>query len=211
VLGRTIGAMVETSAPVPYSSYPVVVDLPREQPIARWRPLAHIFMAIPHIIVMYALSIVAGVMTFIGFFAVLFTKRWPASMLGLVVMYERYTLRVTSFILLMRESYPPFEFPQELTDPGDDPPARYTLEDPGELTRLAPLYQWFLAIPHYIVLFLLDIAAFIVYIAGWFVVLFTGRWPEGMAQFLISVVRWNARVTAYANFLTNQYPPFSLE
>ena len=183
----------------------------REEPIARWRPFVHIFMAIPQLIVLYALQILAGVMVLIAFFAVLFTKRWPATMLGLWVMYERYSIRVSSFILLMRESYPPFEFPQQLDEPGDDPPVHYSLAEPGELNRFSPLYQWFLAIPHYIVLGILGIGALLVYIVGWFIVLFTGRWPEGMAQFIVSVIRWNARVSAYANFATNQYPPFSLE
>jgi hypothetical protein len=191
--------------------YPVTVDLRREEPIARWRPFAHIFMAIPHFIVLYALQLLAGVMAFIAFFAVLFTKRWPTTMLGLWVLYQRYEIRVASFVLLMRESYPPFEFPQSLDEPGDDPPSHYALVEPGELIRLSPLYQWILAFPHYIVLGILFIGAFFVYIIGWFIVLFTGRWPEGMAQFLISVLRWNARVSAYATFATNQYPPFSLE
>jgi hypothetical protein len=71
--------------------------------------------------------------------------------------------------------------------------------------------KWFLAIPHYIVLFFLDIAAVVVVVVAWFAILFTGRYPEGMFNFVVGVMRWSLRVTAYAFLLvTDRYPPFSL-
>jgi len=80
-----------------------------------------------------------------------------------------------------------------------------------ELNRWLPLVKWLLAIPHYIVLFFLDIAAFVVVIIAWFAILFTGRYPKGMFDFVESVIRWHNRVIAYAFLLvTDQYPPFRL-
>jgi hypothetical protein len=82
---------------------------------------------------------------------------------------------------------------------------------PNELNRWLPLVKWFLAIPHFIVLFFLDIAAVVVVVVAWFAILFTGRYPEGMFNFVVGVMRWSLRVTAYAFLLvTDRYPPFSL-
>src|SRR5207245_1693666 len=68
---------------------------------------------------------------------------------------------------------------------------------PNELNRWLPLVKWFLAIPHFIVLFFLDIAAVVVVVIAWFAILFTGRYPEGMFDFVVGVMRWSLRVTAY--------------
>ena len=82
----------------------------------------------------------------------------------------------------------------------------------SNLNRWLPLVKWFLAIPHFIVLFFLDIAAVVVVIIAWFAILFTGRYPRGMFDFVTGVMRWSLRVTAYAFLLvTDRYPPFSLE
>jgi hypothetical protein len=72
------------------------------------------------------------------------------------------------------------------------------------------LVKWLLAIPHFIVLTFLGIAAFVVEIIAFFAVIFTGRWPAGMRDFVVGVVRWSTRVNAYVLFLTDEYPPFSL-
>jgi hypothetical protein len=79
------------------------------------------------------------------------------------------------------------------------------------LTRWMPLVKWFLAIPHYIVLFFLSIAAFVCIVIAWFAILFTGRYPRGLFDFVEGVFRWWTRVVAYAFVLvTDEYPPFSL-
>ena len=80
-----------------------------------------------------------------------------------------------------------------------------------DLNRWLPLVKWFLAIPHYIVLFILSIGAFFVVIFAWFAVLFAGHYPRGLFDFVVGVGRWALRVNAYAFLLvTDQYPPFSL-
>jgi hypothetical protein len=82
--------------------------------------------------------------------------------------------------------------------------------DPG-LSRWQWLVKWLLAIPHYIVLFFLDIAALVVVIVAWFAILFTGRYPRGLFGFVEGVIRWYNRVVAYAGVLvTDRYPPFRL-
>jgi hypothetical protein len=80
-----------------------------------------------------------------------------------------------------------------------------------DLNRWLPLVKWLLAIPHYIVLIFLVIAAVVTVIAAWFAVLFTGRYPRGIFDFVEGVLRWALRVEAYAFLLvTDRYPPFSL-
>ena len=71
--------------------------------------------------------------------------------------------------------------------------------------------KWLLAIPHYIVLFFLGIGALVAVIIAWFAILFTGRYPRGLFDYVVGVMRWSNRVTGYALILvTDQYPPFSL-
>ena len=83
--------------------------------------------------------------------------------------------------------------------------------DATQLNRGLPLVKWFLAIPHYIVLAVLYIGAFFAVIAAWFAILFTGRFPRGLFDYLVGVGRWTNRVTAYAFMLaTDAYPPFRL-
>jgi hypothetical protein len=80
-----------------------------------------------------------------------------------------------------------------------------------DLNRWLPLVKWFLAIPHYVVLFFLHIAVVVVVIIAWFAILFTGHYPRGIFKFVEGVIRWNSRVAAYAFLLvTDRYPPFRL-
>jgi hypothetical protein len=82
----------------------------------------------------------------------------------------------------------------------------------ADLSRGLPLVKWLLAIPHYIVLVFLGIGAFFAVIFAWFAILFTGRYPRGIFDYVVGVQRWALRVEAYAFLLvTDKYPPFSLE
>jgi hypothetical protein len=80
-----------------------------------------------------------------------------------------------------------------------------------DLNRWLPLVKWFLAIPHFIVLIFLEIATIVLVVVAWFAILFTGRYPRSIFDFVQGVMRWHNRVTAYAIVLvTDRYPPFSL-
>ncbi len=88
---------------------------------------------------------------------------------------------------------------------------RYLYPEATELSRGMPLVKWFLAIPHYIVLFFLHIGVFFAAIFAWFAILFTGRYPRGLFDYVEGVLRWHNRVVAYAFALvTDRYPPFRL-
>ena len=143
-------------------------------------------LAIPHWIVLYFLGIVAFVLWFISLFIVLFTQRNP--FVGFQTMYLRYYWRVSSFAGFMRNEYPPFDFATDDASAVQDP-AVVTADDPGDMNRFLGFVQWLLAIPHYIVLWVLEIALFVVLVINFFIVLFTGRWNEPMRDFCVGVAR----------------------
>jgi hypothetical protein len=188
--------------------YPVTLDLARDLHVARWRPLVNWLLAIPQWIVLYFLGIATFVLWVISFFVILFTKRNP--FVGFQAMVLRYQWRVQSFTYFMRDEYPPFEFETMALDPTTDQ-ARVSVVEPGEMSRWMVLVKWLLVIPHLIVLTFIAIGAFFVLIVAFFAVIFTGRWPEGMRNFVVGYARWSTRVSAYFYFLTDEYPPFSLQ
>jgi hypothetical protein len=193
------------------STDPVRLEFTGPYEINRWRPLFHWLIAIPHFIVLWVLGVLASVCLFVAFFTVLFTKAIPDQLFGLVVMTYRYSWRVSSYVLWMREEYPPFDFTATAEDNGMDPPTVVEIQYPNELMRFGPLYKWFLAIPHFVVIWFLGIGAIFVGIWAFFAVLFTGRYPPGARDYLVGLQRWTLRVQAYAGFLRDEYPPFSLD
>jgi hypothetical protein len=117
----------------------------------------------------------------------------------------RFANRVTAYLALMDDRYPSTDEEQSvhLDFPYPDVPL--------VLNRWLPLVKWLLAIPHYVVLFFLDIATVVVVIVAWFAILFTGRYPRSLFNFVEGVIRWHNRVVSYAFILvTDRYPPFQL-
>ena len=148
----------------------------------------------------------------ISWFAILFTGKLPPGLANFQAMYLRYTLRTATYLGFLREDYPPFGFATVDQDPADDPRVRVDI-DPRlvDRNRLTTAFRLILAIPQIVVLVFLGIAVFVVGIIAFFVVLFTGRWPSGLRDFVLGVGRWWLRVQAYLLLLTDDYPPFSLE
>ena len=151
--------------------YPVVLDFRRGLEVERWRPLVNWLLAIPHFVVLYVLGIAAFFLWIASFFTILFTRRNP--FVNFQAMWLRYTWRVTSFAMFMRDEYPPFDFGTEPAAVVDDT-AVVTVVDPGEMNRWLVLVKWLLAIPHFIVLWLLSIGVFVVWVIAFFAVVFTG-------------------------------------
>lgn len=118
----------------------------------------------------------------------------------------RFATRVLAYLALLRDEYPS-------TD--DEQAVHVVIPYPRaseELNRWLPLVKWFLAIPHYLVLALLSIAAVCCVIVAWFAILFSGRYPRSLFTFVVGVFRWGLRVGVYAFLLTtDRYPPFSVE
>jgi hypothetical protein len=190
--------------------YPIQLEFHGDQHIARWRPLVQWLLVIPQMAIAYALSSLRNILTLISLFTVLFTRTIPRSLFDVIAMTFRYEWRTTSYALFLHEDYPPFDFQPAADDTGVEPHTVVSLSYPEQLDRWKPLYKWFIAIPHYVVLVFLAIAAVFVVIAGFFAVLFTGEYPVGARDFLVGAYRYNVRVQAYVGLLTDQYPPFAL-
>ena len=137
---------------------------------------------------------------------ILFRQKYPRWWFDWNLNLLRFQTRVFAYLALMDDRYPSTDEDQAVHIDIDYPDAQ------RDLNRWLPLVKWLLAIPHFIVLFFLAIAAFLVVIFAWFAVLFTGRYPRSLFDFVEGVFRWGTRVEGYALLLvTDRYPPFSLQ
>ncbi len=135
---------------------------------------------------------------------ILFRQKYPRWWYDFNLELLRFQNRVGVYFALMDDRYPS-------TDERQGVRLDFPYPDATRLNRWLPLVKWLLAIPHYVVLLFLYVGAFFAVIAAWFAILFTGRFPRGIFDYLVGVGRWTNRVTAYAmGLLTDEYPPFRL-
>jgi hypothetical protein len=206
--------------------YPVrlSIDYP-DRDLNRLTTLFRIIVAIPIIIVLAAVSggmwggdwdkgkdyvafsgAAGGLLFFAPLLMILFRQKYPRWWFDWNLNLFRFQNRVFAYLSLMDDRYPSTDEEQAVRIEIDYPDAKQ------DLNRWLPLVKWLLAIPHYIVLVFLFIAAFIVVIIAWLAILFTGKYPRGLFDFVEGTFRWSARVEGYAFLLvTDQYPPFSLK
>jgi hypothetical protein len=136
---------------------------------------------------------------------ILFRKKYPGWWAEWNRQLLRFSNRVGIYLFLMNDEYPSTDEEQSVHLNFENPNAEQ------DLMRGMPLVKWFLAIPHYFVLFFLEIAAFFCVLFAWFAILFTGGYPRSLFDFVEGVIRWHNRVVAYALILiTDEYPPFRL-
>ena len=196
--------------PTPEAQHPIqfTVDYP-DRPLNRLATGLRIFAAIPILIVVATVSggsyAAGGVLFFGPLLMILFREKYPQWWFHWNRELLRFENRVGVYLALMDDRYPSTDEPQAVHLDFEYPDAA------RELNRWLPLVKWLLAIPHYIVLLFLYIGAIIAVIIAWFAILFTGRYPRGLFDYLVGVGRWHNRVVGYALLLiTDQYPPFSL-
>jgi hypothetical protein len=195
----------------PVAAYPATLEFDPPEKVANWRPLVNWILAIPHFVILYFLRIASEAVAFISWLVILFTGKLPEGFANFQAMYLRYELRTYSFSSFLRNEYPPFGFGMTAGDDGLDPRVRVDVQpELQDRNRLTVAFRIILVIPQIIVLALLAIAAAVVQIIAFFAVLFTGRWPAGMRDFVVNVGRWYVRVQAYLMLLTDRYPPFAL-
>jgi hypothetical protein len=177
------------------------VDYPAES--SRWLIFVRWLLAIPHMFVLYFFGMLVGLVTFIAWFAILITGQYPRGLWDISVAYQVWSANLAAYYLFQRDEYPPF-------GPGAYP-VSYDLVYPERLSRLLIFVKFLLVIPHLIALAILGAVAWVAWIAAFFAILVTGRYPEGLFTFMTGVVRWALRVNAYTGLLTDHYPPFSME
>ncbi|MEZ4492190.1 MAG: DUF4389 domain-containing protein [Dehalococcoidia bacterium] len=207
--------------------YPARLEIDYPEQLDRVSTALRIFWAIPILIIAALISAVgsstaatesgetatqaaggiAGGLFLATVLMILFRQVYPRWWFNFALELERFNARVGAYLALLTDTYPSTTDEQAVHLEVDFPE-----NVPQDLNRWLPLVKWFLAIPHYIVLFFLSIAAAVVIIIAWFAILFTGQYPRGMFDFVVGVGRWGLRVQAYAFLLvTDRYPPFSLQ
>lgn len=196
------------------------IDYP-DRDLDRFTTFFRIFAAIPIIVVLGTVSgwtwqasydngkeaaAAAGGLLFFGpLLMILFRQKYPRWWFDFNLQLTRFTTRVVSYIALMSDRYPSTDEEQSVHLELDYPDVKQ------DLNRWLPLVKWLLAIPHYIVLLFLVVAAVFAVLFAWFAILFTGRYPRGLFNFVEGVMRWGLRVEAYSMLLvTDKYPPFRL-
>jgi len=177
------------------------------------------------LILIIPIGIVAGLLTSTGFtmvlgasssayiptlsfgvlLLILFRKKYPRWVFDFLLEANRFGARVGAYLALLVDEYPSTDEHQSVHLEIPYPNAE------TDLRRWMPLIKWLLAIPHYIALIALGIVAYVVVILAWFAILFTGRYPTWMFNYVVGVGRWTYRVSAYVFLLaTDRYPPFRL-
>lgn len=192
-------------------NYPVTISVDTPQRLANWRPLVQWLLAIPHLLILGVLGTVSQIVSIISWLAILFTGRLPGGLAQVQAMYLRYSLRTNAYVGFLTDQYPPFAFDAVNEDHGGHSASLSVSPALEGRNRLTCFFRIILMIPALIFLFIIAIIATICSILGFLAVLFTGRWPEGLRNFVVANLRISARFGAYASFLTDQYPPFSLD
>jgi hypothetical protein len=147
----------------------------------------------------------AGILAFPVLMTLVFRRKYPRWWFDWNLEYMRFANRFIAYLLLFRDEYPSIDEEQSVHMHMVEP------EGGRAVSRWLPLVKWILAIPHYVVLLALGVATVFAVIVAWFAILFTGRYPRVLFDFVVGVMRWENRVVANAFALaTDQYPPFRL-
>ena len=203
------------------SSYPVKfdVDFPTRS-LNRLTTAFRFIVAIPIVVVLTMLSgesfrdgdhsttttlVIGGAAVFVPLVLMLvFRRKYPRWWFDWNLNLMRFSNRVTAYIALLDDRYPS-------TDEEQSVHLDFAYPEANSMNRWLPLVKWLLAVPHYIVLLFLWIAAVVTVIIAWFAILITGTYPRSLFNYVVGVLRWTNRVNGYAyTLVTDQYPPFSL-
>jgi len=208
--------------------YPVTLKVGYSDRLSRLTTFFRFFMLIPQYFIFYFVSIAAYVVMFLAWWAILFTGRYPEVFFNFITWWLRWAARLTGYSYLLTDRYPPFSGKVEA-----DYPIIFEVESPEKLSRLTTFFRlpvipmpvmilgdgwrWQIqptaglpmALPHYIVLWFISIAASIILFLSWWAILFTGRYPRVFFDFITWWFRWGMRIYGYVYLVTDKYPPFS--
>ena len=226
---RRDGDRVPAPSPPPVTApgvYPARLDATLDDGLSRWMWLVKWFLAIPHIVVLSFLWMAFAFLTVVAAIGILFTGRYPRAIFEFNEGVMRWTWRVTFYAFTLgTDRYPPFSLQSDAGYPAD-----LVVAYPESLSRGYVLVKWLLAVPHYLVVSLFGtgfawwawnadndrgivasgLVGLLVTIAA-VVLLFTKRYPRPIFDFVMGMLRWTFRVTAYTALMRDEYPPFRLD
>jgi hypothetical protein len=160
---------------------------------------------IPIFVITWLVSAAAGTKYVVVALILLFRNKYPRWIFDWNVALTKFTTRVSAYFCLLSDEYPATDYDQYVH-------IEIAYPDATKLSPWMPLVKWIIVFPHYIVLGFLGFAAAVCIVIGWFAIIFTGRFPRGLHDFVVGVFRWQLRVMAYAFLLvTDEYPPFSMQ
>ena len=205
------------------SSHPVEFDVEYpDRPLDRVSSFFRLLFAVPILILLatlggpafggggggdglFFIGLASGLVVIPPLLTIVFRQKYPRWWFDFNLAFLRFDNRVMSYLLLLRDEYPSTDEDQAVHLVIPYPDVR------SDLNRWLPLVKWFLAIPHYVALLVLDIAVVLGAIVAWIAILITGRYPRRLFDFTVGVMRWHLRVVSYAFALaTDEYPPFRL-
>ena len=190
------------------AAYPVQFSVDySEGPRNRLTALVRIILALPIFILSVLLELVSislGLIVIPTVLMIILKKKYPRWWFDHNLEVRRFFSRVNAYIALLRDEYPSTDERQAVHLDIEYPA-------PGQLTRFMPLIKWLLATPHYVILVLLLAISVLASVVAWVAILTTGRYPRGIFDFIVGVMRWNSRLNAYVLMMaTDRYPPFRL-
>jgi hypothetical protein len=168
-----------------------------------------LYIGIPHLFLLFFVGLWGAILGFISWWIILFTGRYPQSFFEFQLGLNRWQARLNARILNLADGYPAFGVS------ATDDVVKVDIPYPESLSRgmllVKAFFGWlFVGIPHGFVLLFLTFGMYIAVFIGWWAVLFTGRMPKGIHDFVTGYLRWGFRVNAYLGNMTDTYPPFSL-
>lgn len=215
-----------TAVPAKNETYPASLEIDYPEKLNRKTTFFRLIWIIPAVIILILLTgsgsesymneagkevssdgggITAGLF-FATVLMILFRQKYPRWWFDFALELNRFSTRVSAYLFLLTDRYPSTDEKQSV---------RLDIAYPDvkkDLNRFLPLIKWLLALPHYIVLIVLIIGVLFATVIAWFAILFTGKYPKSLFDFVVGVERWGVRVGAYAFMLTtDKYPPFSLK
>ncbi|MBN1158423.1 MAG: DUF4389 domain-containing protein [Bacteroidales bacterium] len=167
-----------------------------------------LYIALPHGFVLFFVGIWASILSFVAFWVVLFTGRYPQTMFAFQTGFMHWRVRLNARFMNVSDGYPPFGIRAQ------DEYVNLDIPYPEKLSRAILLLRiifgfFYVLIPHGFVLLFRAIATYVVIFLAWWVVLFTGKYPKSFHEFVTGFIRWTTRVSIYMGFLTDAYPPFT--
>jgi len=202
-------------------NYPAKLTIDFPEKLDRFTTFFRIIMAIPILIILSLISGSSenhelsenvrlvynsgGILFLATVLMIVFREKYPKWWYDWNIALLKFSTRVASYLFLLRDEYPSTDEEQAVHIEIPYPDVK------KDLNRWLPLVKWFLAIPHYIILVFLYVAAIICVIISWFAIVLSAKFPKGIFDFIVGVIRWTIRVSAYAFLLTtDKYPPFTL-